>query len=51
MNTQSEYILEENLIKRLEKLGYEKVNIKNEKELLSNLKRQLEKHNQVFSCP
>ena len=39
---ESEYILEENLIKKLIDLGYKKVKIKDEKELEGNLKKQLE---------
>ena len=45
MVTQSEAILEENLIKRLESNGYEMVKIRNEEELVSNFKIQLEKLN------
>lgn len=47
MATQSEHILEENLIKRLEELGYQRVVIKNEDGLTQNLKAQLEKHNRI----
>lgn len=47
MTTQSEYILEESLIKQLQELGYEKVVIKDENDLISNLKSQLEKHNKT----
>jgi type I restriction enzyme R subunit len=50
MTTQSEAILEQNLIHQLSSNGYEKVIIKDEAELLVNLKQQLEKHNgKVFS--
>ncbi len=45
MSTQSEYELEQELIKQLQELGYEYVPIANEQELLHNLKLQLEKHN------
>ena len=45
MSTQPEKILEENLVKQLQQLGYKKVVITNEADLLSNLKTQLEKHN------
>ncbi|WP_437394898.1 type I restriction endonuclease subunit R [Flagellimonas lutimaris] len=45
MTTQPEYILEENLVEQLQDLGYEKVIIKDEDQLVSNLKGQLEKHN------
>lgn len=47
MNTQSEYILEEKLVKQLATLGYEQVPIHSEEELVANLKAQLEKHNNV----
>ena len=50
MTSQSELILEQNLINQLSSNGYDKVIIKDENELLSNLKKQLEKHNnKVFS--
>lgn len=50
MNIQPEQILEDNLVKQLNKLGYKSVKIKNESGLLDNLKNQLEKHNNtVFS--
>ena len=45
--TQSEQILENNLVKQLTTLGYEQVTIRNESDLLANLKAQLEKHNQL----
>ncbi|WP_024742387.1 type I restriction endonuclease subunit R [Tenacibaculum maritimum] len=45
MTKESEYILEENLVKQLQELGYSKVVIKDENDLISNLKLQLEKHN------
>ncbi|MBN2825170.1 MAG: type I restriction endonuclease subunit R [Campylobacterales bacterium] len=47
MNTQSEALLENNLITQLASMGYEKVLIPNEEALLLNLKSQLEKHNQT----
>jgi type I restriction enzyme R subunit len=47
MNIQPEQILEDNLVKQLTKIGYERVKIKNESELLDNLKTQLEKHNKT----
>lgn len=47
MSTQSEAILEENLLKQLVSLGYEKVLIRDEAELLTNLKKQLERHNKT----
>lgn len=50
MTTQSEQILEHNLLASLTSNGYEKVILKDEKDMLSNLKTQLEKHNnKVFS--
>lgn len=45
MNTQPEQILEDNLVKQLKELGYSYVKIKDEKDLLANLKTQLETHN------
>ena len=45
MTTQPEYILEENLIQQLADLGYKKVVITDEDALITNLKAQLEKHN------
>lgn len=48
MSTQSEAILEENLLWQLVSLGYEKVLIRDETELLANLKKQLEKHNKTI---
>lgn len=45
--TQSEQQLEENLIKRLTGLGYERVTINNSQQLKDNLKKQLEKHNNI----
>jgi type I restriction enzyme R subunit len=47
MTTEPEYILEENLIKQLQDLGYSKVIIKDESDLIQNLKSQLEKHNKT----
>ena len=47
MTTQPEQILENNLVTQLEKLGYQKVVIRDENDLLANLKSQLEKHNKV----
>jgi type I restriction enzyme, R subunit len=47
MATQPEQILEDNLVKQLTTLGYDRVTIRDEKELLANLKTQLEKHNKV----
>jgi type I restriction enzyme R subunit len=47
MTTQPEQILENNLVSQLAQLGYDKVVIKDEVDLLSNLKLQLEKHNNI----
>jgi type I restriction enzyme R subunit len=47
MSRQPEQILEEQLITQLNKLGYNTVVIPDEKTLLMNLKKQLEKHNQI----
>ncbi|MBI0397978.1 type I restriction endonuclease subunit R [Cyclobacterium marinum] len=47
MTSQPEQILENNLITQLERLGYKKVTIREENNLLSNLKSQLEKHNKI----
>ncbi len=47
MAKQPEQILEEQLVTQLAKLGYGLVLIKDEKELVANLKQQLEKHNNI----
>jgi type I restriction enzyme R subunit len=47
MTTQPEQILENNLITQLQDLGYKNITIKDEKDLLTNLKSQLELHNKV----
>ena len=47
MPKQPEQILEEQLIEQLQKLSYSYVQIKDETALLSNLKKQLEKHNNI----
>lgn len=47
MPTQPEQVLEDNLVAQLVNLGYGKVTIKDEKDLLTNLKSQLEKHNNI----
>ncbi len=46
MSRQSEQILEEQLIAQLQKLSYGYIVVNSEKDLLLNLKGQLEKHNQ-----
>ena len=47
MSKQPEQILEEQLVEQLQKLNYGLVHIKDEKELIANLKIQLEKHNNI----
>jgi type I restriction enzyme R subunit len=47
MSTQPEQVLEDNLIEQLVKLGHAIVKIEDENGLLSNLKTQLEKHNNI----
>ncbi len=47
MAHQSEAVLENNLIKQLVRLNYEKVCVDDEAKLLANLKVQLEKHNKT----
>ena len=47
MAKQPEQILEEQLVTQLVKLGYGLVLIKDEKEVVANLKQQLEKHNNI----
>ncbi len=47
MTTQSEQALENHLIQQLEKLGFKRVRIENEHQLIANLKKQLEKHNKI----
>lgn len=47
MAKQPELVLEEQLVGQLEKLGYGLVYLKDENELIANLKIQLEKHNKI----
>jgi type I restriction enzyme R subunit len=47
MPTQPEQVLEDNLVKQLVSIGYGKVIVRDEKDLLANLKTQLEKHNDI----
>lgn len=47
MTTQPEQILENNLVAQLQELGYKSVVIKDENDLLDNLKLQLEIHNKT----
>jgi type I restriction enzyme R subunit len=48
MAKQPEQVLEEQLIALLQKLGYGYVTLTNEKDLITNLKKQLEKHNNII---
>jgi len=48
MSTQSEAALEEKLINKLVESGYEKIQINNEKDLITNFKTQLEKFNKIL---
>ncbi len=47
MTAQPEQLLENNLVAQLQELGYKSVVIKDEKDLLANLKSQLEVHNKT----
>ena len=47
MPKQPEQILEEQLVEQLQRLNYGLVLIRDEKELIANLKSQLEKHNNI----
>ncbi|PKL77935.1 MAG: deoxyribonuclease HsdR, partial [Ignavibacteriae bacterium HGW-Ignavibacteriae-4] len=47
MTTQPEQVLENQLVAQLQELQYEKVLIKDETALVTNLKTQLEKHNNI----
>ncbi len=47
MPIQSEHALERGLIQKLETLGFERVRIETEDDLIANLKLQLEKHNKI----
>jgi type I restriction enzyme R subunit len=47
MPKQPELVLEEQLVGQLQKLGYGLVYLKDENEIISNLKSQLEKHNNI----
>jgi type I restriction enzyme R subunit len=48
MTSQPEQILEDKLVKQLVDLGYQYVKIRDESELLANLKQQLEVHNDTL---
>ncbi len=47
MARQPEQILEDNLVAQLNEIGYEIASIRNEADLLSNLKKQLERFNKI----
>ena len=47
MSTQPEQVLENQLVAKLQTLGYAMVHIRDEKELIANLKKQIEKHNNI----
>ena len=47
MSRQPELILEEKLVQQLTELGYGLVHLRNETEVIANLKMQLEKHNEI----
>ncbi len=47
MSTQPEQVLENQLVEQLSSIGYTKVSIPDEAALLTNLKAQLEKHNNI----
>lgn len=47
MAKQPEQILEEQLVAQLQKIGYSLVQLKDESDLIGNLKTQLEKHNNI----
>jgi type I restriction enzyme R subunit len=49
--TQPEQILEQQLVEQLQKLNYSLVYIKDETDLIANLKSQLEKHNNIKFTP
>ena len=49
MTTQSEAALENGLIKTLQNMSYEFVEIREESNMLANFKTQLEKHNSYFA--
>ena len=51
MSKQPEQILEEQLVAQLQTMGYGLVTIVDEKDLLTNLKSQLEKHNKKEFSP
>ncbi|MCY3626479.1 MAG: type I restriction endonuclease subunit R [Gammaproteobacteria bacterium] len=48
MNTQPEEVLEQELVDQLQKLGWDRVAVRNENDLIQNLKSQLEQHNDTI---
>lgn len=47
MNTQPEQLLENNLIDQLVGLGYSYITLKDEQDVITNFKQQIEKHNKI----
>lgn len=47
MNAQPEQLLENNLIDQLVQLGYQRIVLKHETDVVANFKKQIEKHNKV----
>ncbi len=47
----TEHMVEDKLMEQLQSFGYEKANINNEEKLITNLKTQLEKHNNTTFSP
>ncbi len=47
MNTQPEQLLENNLIDQLVGLGYNYITLKDEQDVITNFKQQIEKHNKI----
>ncbi|RRA96514.1 type I restriction endonuclease subunit R [Paenimyroides viscosum] len=47
MNAQPEQLLENNLIDQLVQLGYQRIVLKHETDVVANFKQQIEKHNKV----
>ena len=48
MNTQPEAVLEQELVDQLQKIGWDRVAVRNEYDLIQNLKSQLEQHNDTI---
>ncbi|MHC5202168.1 type I restriction endonuclease subunit R [Myroides sp. LJL119] len=47
MNTQPEQLLENNLLDQLVGIGYQRITLKDEQDVIANFKQQIEKHNKV----